>query len=78
MAFQAETGYAPNGGATCFVTRPETSKKPHGLYSDGPGVSFSFDPFCSNPDDPRWRRFAEEYNRFAIADLGARVSPIQT
>jgi len=48
-AFEAETGYAPNGWATYFVNRPDKTKKPFGLYSSGPGVSFSFDPFCSNP-----------------------------
>jgi hypothetical protein len=41
-------------------------------------VSFSFDPFCSNPADPRWRRFSEGYNKLAIARLGGRASPIQT
>lgn len=77
-AFQAETGYAPNGWAAYFVTRPERAKKPYGLYSDGPGVSFSFDPFCSDPAEPRWQRFARAYNRLAITTLGGRASPIQT
>jgi hypothetical protein len=77
-AFEAETGYAPNGWATYFVNRPEKAKKPYGLYSSGPGVSFSFDPFCSNPTEPRWRRFSERYNELAIKTLGAKVSPIQT
>ena len=56
--FEKDTGYAPNGWATYFVNRPEKAKKPFGLYSDGPGVSFSFDPFSSNPAEPRWQRFA--------------------
>ena len=77
-AFEAETGYVPNGWATYFVKRPEKVKKPFGLYSSGPGVSFSFDPFSSNPAEPRWQRFSESYNRFAIDTLGAKVSPIQT
>jgi hypothetical protein len=77
-AFEAETGYAPNGWATYFVNRPDQAKKPYGLYSGGAGVSFSFDPFCSNPADPRWRRFSEGYNKLAIARLGGRASPIQT
>jgi hypothetical protein len=77
-AFQAETGYAPNGWAAYFVHRPERARKPFGLYSGGPGVSFSFDPFCSNPAEPRWRRFAQEYNRLAIRTLGGAASPIQT
>jgi len=77
-AFEAETGYAPNGWATYFVNRPEQAKKPYGLYSSGPGVSFSFDPFCSNPVDPRWRQFSEGYTKLAIKTLGSRVSPIQT
>ena len=47
--FEKDTGYAPNGWATYFVNRPEKAKKPYGLYSDGPGVSFSFDPFCIEP-----------------------------
>jgi FAD/FMN-containing dehydrogenase len=76
--FEKETGYAPNGWATYFVNRPEKAKKPYGLYSDGPGVSFSFDPFSSNPAEPRWQRFAAEYNKLAIHKLGGRASPIQT
>ena len=78
MAFQAETGYAPNGWATYFVKRPDTAKKPFGLYSSGPGVSFSFDPFSSNPTEPRWQRFAQAYNKIAIKGLGGNASPIQT
>ncbi len=77
-AFEAETGYAPNGWATYFVNRPVSAKKPYGLYSSGPGVSFSFDPFSSNPAEPRWQRFSQSYNRFAIETLGGKVSPIQT
>ncbi|MEA2992284.1 MAG: hypothetical protein QOD40_1204 [Alphaproteobacteria bacterium] len=77
-AFKEATGYAPNGWATYFVNRPETAKKPFGLYSGGPGVSFSFDPFCSNPAEPRWQRFAQEYNQLAIRTLGGNASPIQT
>jgi hypothetical protein len=65
-AFQDKTGYAPNGWATYFVTRPETARKPFGLYSGGPGVSFSFDPFSSNPIEPRWQQYSKEYNKFAI------------
>jgi hypothetical protein len=41
-------------------------------------VSFSFDPFCSDPCSPRWQDFSRRYNRLAIDSLGARVSPIQT
>ncbi len=78
MAFQRDTGYAPNGWATYFVRRPSTEKKPYGLYSGGPGISFSFDPFCSNPADPRWQHFAREYNQLAIHTLGGNASPIQT
>ncbi len=78
MAFQKETGYAPNGWATYFVNRPEQAKKPFGLYSSGPGVSFSFDPFSSNPAEPRWQRFSREYNKLAIHTLGGKASPIQT
>ena len=77
-AFEQSTGYAPNGWATYFVHRPENKKKPFGLYSGGPGVSFSFDPFCSNPTDPRWHRFAQEYNKLAIRTLAGNGSPIQT
>lgn len=77
-AFEASTGFAPKGWATYFVNRPEKAKKPFGVYSSGPGVSFSFDPFCSNPTDPLWQRFAREYNRLAIHTLGGSVSPIQT
>lgn len=77
-AFEAETGFAPNGWATYFVHRPEKTVKPVGLYSSGPGLSFSFDPFCANPLDPRWHRFGREYNRLAIDVLGGNVSPIQT
>jgi hypothetical protein len=77
-AFEQETGYAPNGWATYFVNRPEKTRKPFGLYSDGPGVSFSFDPFSSNPSEPRWQRFSAEYNKLAIHTLGGKASPIQT
>ena len=76
--FEKDTGYAPNGWATYFVNRPEKAKKPYGLYSDGPGVSFSFDPFSSNPAEPRWQCFSAEYNKLAIHKLGGRASPIQT
>ncbi len=77
-AFEADTGFAPGGWATYFVNRPPRAQKPFGLYSDGPGVSFSFDPFCSDPCAPRWQDFSRRYNRLAIDALGARVSPIQT
>ena len=77
-AFEARTGFAPNGWATFFVTRPEKARKPFGVYSGGPGVSFSFDPFCSNPNDALWREFSRDYNRLAIHTLGAQASPIQT
>jgi FAD binding domain-containing protein len=76
--FQVKTGYAPNGWATYFVNRPDKAKKPHGLYSGGPGVSFSFDPFCSNPSEPRWHAFSQGYNQLAIHQLGGNASPIQT
>jgi hypothetical protein len=56
----------------------ETAKKPHGLYSGGPGVSFSFDPFCGDPADERWHHFARDYNKLAICTLGGKASPIQT
>ena len=77
-AFEKATGFAPRGWATYFVNRPEREKKPFGLYSGGPGVSFSFDPFCSNPTDPSWQRFAQEYNNLALRSLGGNASPIQT
>jgi FAD/FMN-containing dehydrogenase len=77
-AFEAETGFAPKGWATYFVNRPEKGKKPFGIYSAGPGVSFSFDPFCGTPTDPLWQRFAREYNRLALDTLGGNASPIQT
>ena len=76
--FENATGFAPKGWATYFVNRPEKEKKPFGLYSAGPGVSFSFDPFCSNPTDPLWQRFAQEYNTLAIHTLAGNASPIQT
>ena len=76
--FKAETGFAPGGWATYFVNRPPKAQKPFGLYSDGPGVSFSFDPFCSDPCEPRWQEFSRRYNELAIKSLGARVSPTQT
>ena len=76
--FEQQTGFAPNGWATYFVNRPEKQKKPFGLYSGGPGVSFSFDLICSNPIEPRWQKFAQEYNQLAIHTLGCNASPIQT
>jgi FAD binding domain len=77
-SFQERTGYVPGGFATYFVQRPAKEKKPFGLYSSGPGVSFSFDPICSNPAEPLWQQFSREYNQFAIHRLGANASPIQT
>ena len=77
-SFEARTGFAPKGWAAYFVNRPEKTKKPFGLYSGGPGVSFSFDPFCANPVDPLWQQFAREYNRVALGTLGGNASPIQT
>lgn len=77
-AFEQRSGFVPNGWATYFVHRREKRNKPLGLYSGGPGVSFSFDPFCSNPVDPRWQRFAREYNELALRTLGGNGSPIQT
>lgn len=76
--FASNTGFAPNGWATYFVHRPPREQKPFGLYSDGPGVSFSFDPFASDPNDARWQEFSRRYNEVAIHGLGARPSPIQT
>lgn len=76
--FLARTGFAPRGWATYFVRRPPTAEKPFGLYSGGPGVSFSFDPFCSDPSDPRWEEFSRGYNELALRGLGAKASPIQT
>lgn len=76
--FERRTGFTPKGWATYFIRRPETARKPYGLYSGGPGISFSFDPFCSNPSDPHWQQFAREYNRLAICTLGGNASPIQT
>lgn len=78
LRFKAETGYAPNGWAAYFVRRPDQAKKPYGLYSAGPGISFSFDPFCSDPAEPRWHRFVQAYNRLVLDGLGGKVSPIQT
>ena len=68
----------PGGWASYFVRRLEKEKKPFGLYSGGPGVSFSFDPICSNPTEPLWQQFSREYNDLAIHRLGANASPIQT
>jgi hypothetical protein len=76
--FAAQTGFAPGGWATYFVRRPAHEQKPFGLYSGGPGVSFSFDPFSSDPTEPRWQEFSRRYNDLAIGRLGARPSPIQT
>jgi hypothetical protein len=77
-AFQARTGFAPKGWATYFVHRPEKSTKPFGVYSGGPGISFCFDPFCSNPTDPLWEEFVRAYNELAIHTLGGNGSPTQT
>jgi len=77
-AFKEKTGFAPRGWATYFVNRPPAEMKPFGLYSGGPGVSFSFDPFHSDPAEPRWQEFARQYNELALRGLGAKASPIQT
>ena len=76
--FEKKHSFVPNAWALYFINRPESKMKPHGLYSTGPGVSFSFDPIFSNPNDPNWRLFAREYNNLAIKTLGGKPSPIQT
>jgi hypothetical protein len=76
--FSKEHGFAPHAWVIYFVRRLPATKKPHGLYSCGPGVSVSFDPVFSNPVDPLWQRFAKAYNQVAIHSLGGRGSPIQT
>jgi hypothetical protein len=58
MRSRHEPGFTPAGWATFFVTRPERENKPFGVYSGGPGVSFSFDPFYSDPSDPLWQEFS--------------------
>jgi hypothetical protein len=68
----------PRASLPPTARRPPPERKPFGLYSAGPGVSFSFDPFSSNPVEPRWQRFAREYNKLAIHGLGGNASPIQT
>jgi hypothetical protein len=77
-SFAQDTGFSPNGWAAYFVRRQRAELKPFGLYSGGPGLSFSFDPLCSDPEEPRWQEFSRRYNELAIRTLGARVSPIQT
>lgn len=77
-AFAEKHSFVPNFWALYFVNRPESEKKPYGLYSGGKGVSFSFDPIFSNPTDYRWQLFAKEYNGLAIKTLHGRPSPIQT
>ena len=76
--FAKEHGFAPHAWAIYFVRRLPATKKPHGLYSGGPGISVSFDPVFSNPVDPLWQQFAKAYNQVAIHSLGGRASPIQT
>lgn len=76
--FSKEHGFSPHAWVIYFVRRLPVTKKPHGLYSDGPGISVSFDPVFSNPVDPLWQQFAKAYNQVAIHSLGGRASPIQT
>ena len=76
--FSKEHGFTPHAWAIYFVRRLPATKKPHGLYSGGPGISVSFDPVFSNPVDPLWQQFAKAYNQVAIHSLGGRASPIQT
>ena len=76
--FSKEHGFTPHAWAIYFVRRLPATKKPHGLYSSGPGISVSFDPVFSNPVDPLWQQFAKAYNQVAIHSLGGRASPIQT
>jgi FAD/FMN-containing dehydrogenase len=77
-AFRQEHGFAPHAWVVYFVHRLPAAKKPHGLYSGGPGISVSFDPIFSNPVDPLWQQFAKAYNQVAIHTLGGTPSPIQT
>lgn len=76
--FQQEHAFAPHGWVIYFVRRLPATKKPHGLYSSGPGISISFDPIYSRPEDPLWQRFARAYNQVAIHSLGGTPSPIHT
>jgi hypothetical protein len=76
--FREQHGFSPRAWILYFVRRPDRARKPFGLYSGGPGISFSFDPVVSEPADPRWQRFARDYNQLAIHELGGRASPIQT
>ncbi len=76
--FHQEHGFTPHSWVIYFMRRLPTMKKPHGLYSGGPGISISFDPIFSNPVDPLWQRFAKAYNQVAIHSLGGTASPIQT
>ncbi|RLT17495.1 MAG: FAD-binding oxidoreductase [Planctomycetota bacterium] len=78
MAFEEKYSFVPNAWALYLVNRPESKKKPYGLYSGGPGVSFSFDPIFSTPTDPKWQLFAKNYNSLAIKTLNGKPSPIQT
>jgi hypothetical protein len=49
------------------------------VYSNW-GLSRTTKPavYVEPPAEPRWQRFAREYNRLAISKLGGRASPIQT
>ena len=76
--FQQAHGFTPHAWVIYFVRRLHATKKPHGLYSGGPGISISFDPIFSNPIDPAWQQFAKAYNQVAIHSLGGTPSPIQT
>ena len=76
--FHDKTGFKPNGWAFYVVQRGEIKAKPRGLYSGGPGISFVLDPFTSEPCSEHWIEFCKQYNRIAIDELGAKVSPIQT
>ena len=76
--FEKDTGYAPNGWATYFVNRPEKAKKPFGLYSDGPGVSFSFDPFSRTRRSRAGSASQRNTTSLPSTSSAARASPIQT
>jgi hypothetical protein len=76
--FHQRTGFKPNAWAFFLVHRSEANAKPFGLYSGGPGSSILLDPYHSDPSNNHWIEFLSLYNRVAIDELGARVSPIQT
>jgi hypothetical protein len=75
--YERRTGFLAGGFAMYFVQRPGGRSRLAGSYTGAAGTSFMLDPIHHDPSCPRWRRFNQAYNHWAVAH-GANVSLSQT